>query len=327
MPVSGVGSGITTIHASANGGTASASVQVNAPPTISITGPIQGATFTAPASVPIVVSAADTDGSVRRVEVLANGSAITTLTAAPFSFVWTGVPAGNYILTAKIFDNNDAQTVSTPVSISVTAHTAALYFIHVDHLNTPRLVADSVGTPVWQWDQTEPFGDNPADGSSIEFPLRFAGQYFDKETNLAYNFYRDFDSSRGRYLQSDPIGLVGGTNTYAFVDSRPLVANDFFGLSPTCGTGNIGARITPNMYFTPCCGDHDDCYDDCKNLPSKDTCDREFNNCTLRQCVNRWIAVKFACEYFAVVYATSMRGDTANRAFDNARKACTSCRP
>ena len=66
-----------------------------------------------------------------------------------------------------------------------------LHFVHADHLNTPRLVADATGTTVWRWDQAEPFGNNPADedpdANSIAFdpPLRLPGQYNDKETGLA----------------------------------------------------------------------------------------------------------------------------------------------
>jgi RHS repeat-associated protein len=44
----------------------------------------------------------------------------------------------------------------------------------------------------------------------------------DKETNLAYNYWRDFDGGLGRYIESDQIGLAGAINTYAYVDSNPL---------------------------------------------------------------------------------------------------------
>jgi RHS repeat-associated protein len=63
---------------------------------------------------------------------------------------------------------------------------------------------------VWRWDQQEPFGvsvadENPSGLGTFQFPLRFAGQYLDKETNLHYNYFRDYDPSIGRYVEGDPI--------------------------------------------------------------------------------------------------------------------------
>jgi len=112
-----------------------------------------------------------------------------------------------------------------------------MYFIQTDHLNTPRMVANQAGTTVWRWDNTEPFGnsmpnDDPdGDGVPFVFDLRFPGQYFDRETNLAYNYRRDYDSAIGRYVQSDPIGLRGGINTYAYVGANPLKWIDRKGLA------------------------------------------------------------------------------------------------
>jgi RHS repeat-associated protein len=60
--------------------------------------------------------------------------------------------------------------------------------------------------------------------------LRFPGQYGDKETNLAYNWMRDYDPSTGRYVQSDPTGLEASLNTYAYLDDTPLTDSDFYGL-------------------------------------------------------------------------------------------------
>ena len=111
-----------------------------------------------------------------------------------------------------------------------------LLSLHPGYLNTPRLVADTAGTTVWRWDQAEPFGNNPAnedpDGNSVAFdlPLRLPGQRYDAETALHYNYFRDYDPSLGRYGESDPIGLKGGLNTYAYVTGNPLGFTDVFGL-------------------------------------------------------------------------------------------------
>ena len=60
--------------------------------------------------------------------------------------------------------------------------------------------------------------------------LRFAGLYFDVETNLHYTFFRDYEPATGRYLSSDPIGLVGGLNTYGYALQNPLSFSDPYGL-------------------------------------------------------------------------------------------------
>ena len=70
--------------------------------------------------------------------------------------------------------------------------------------------------------------------------LRFPGQYYDQETGLHYNFFRDYDPSTGRYVESDPIGLDGGLNTYVYIDNQPLSYIDPLGLVHWTGTALVG---------------------------------------------------------------------------------------
>jgi len=147
---------------------------------------------------------------------------------------------GGYALLAT----SNSFTVSPPSS-------AAVYYIHPDHLNTPRMIANQAGTAVWRWDQGEPFGNdvpnnNPSGAGAFDFPLRFPGQYFDRETNLEYNYRRDYDPSIARYIESDPIGLRGGINVYAYVRSNPLSFVDPQGLGPfDPGGGGSSRPYTP----------------------------------------------------------------------------------
>jgi len=213
---------------------AAVAITVNALPTVSITAPTAGATFGAPANITVTATAADADGTIAKVDFYQGAILLGTATASPYTIQWTNVATGSYSLTAVATDNLGGTTTSTAVAITVNV-AKVNYFIHPDHLNTPRLVADATGTTVWRWDQAEPYGvnvpdENPSSQGTFEFPLRFPGQYADTETGLHYNYYRDYDPSLGIYKQSDPIGLRGGVDTYGYSYQSPLVNSDPSGL-------------------------------------------------------------------------------------------------
>ncbi|EPR8450749.1 TPA: RHS repeat protein, partial [Pseudomonas aeruginosa] len=97
-----------------------------------------------------------------------------------------------------------------------------LLYLHGDHLDTPRLATDASGQIAWQW-QSDAFGRGEAlSQGSTQVNLRFSGQYYDAESGLHYNYFRDYDPQTGRYVESDPIGLRGGLNTYGYVMGNPL---------------------------------------------------------------------------------------------------------
>lgn len=96
--------------------------QANTPPTVSISSPSNGATFTAPASITINANAADTSpGTVSKVEFFNGATKLGEDLTSPYTFTWTSVAAGTYTLTAKATDNGGATTTSTAVSVTVNA--------------------------------------------------------------------------------------------------------------------------------------------------------------------------------------------------------------
>jgi RHS repeat-associated protein len=141
----------------------------------------------------------------------------------------TGKPIKEYV-----WFQNIPIAVFTP-DPAAAANPPLVYFIHSDHLNTPRAVVDKANKPRWRW-MAEPFGvsapeTNPSNLGAFTFNLRFPGQYFDQESALHQNWWRSYDPTTGRYTQSDPIGLAGGINTFAYVDSNPTGFIDPFGLT------------------------------------------------------------------------------------------------
>jgi RHS repeat-associated protein len=102
-------------------------------------------------------------------------------------------------------------------------------YVHPDHLGTPQRLTDRHQQIVWDAVYA-PFGEVTLRTEQVMQPLRFPGQYADPETGLHPNWHRDYDPALGRYLQSDPIGLSGGINTYAYVGSNPIRYTDPTGL-------------------------------------------------------------------------------------------------
>ncbi|MGE4240054.1 RHS repeat-associated core domain-containing protein [Ramlibacter sp.] len=134
------------------------------------------------------------------------------------------------------------------------------YAIHADHLGTPRLIADEKNRAVWQWPysafgQNEPTGVLEARDSKskpairftappVEVNLRLPGQYFDSEIRLFFNTLRNYDAGMGRYIQTDPLGWMGGANRFLYVGANPHGQIDPWGLMGQAPGG--GPRVAGN---------------------------------------------------------------------------------
>jgi RHS repeat-associated protein len=130
----------------------------------------------------------------------------------------------------------------TPVAtLRPNGSSITVYYVHTDHLATPRKVTrPSDNGLMWRWDP-DTFGSvapntNPAGLGAFTYNLRFPGQYSLSESGLNYNYFRTYDPQMGRYLESDPVGLKGGINTYAYVSNDPVSASDPRGLVMWRGT-------------------------------------------------------------------------------------------
>jgi RHS repeat-associated protein len=117
--------------------------------------------------------------------------------------------------------------------------TSKFEYVETDQAGTPRAVIDPVrNVAIWRWSVTgSTFGDHvpdqdaDANGVTWGFQLRYPGQYYDGGSGLPYyNYFRDYESGTGRYVESDPIGLNGGISTYGYVGGNPLIETDSFGL-------------------------------------------------------------------------------------------------
>jgi RHS repeat-associated protein len=140
----------------------------------------------------------------------------------------------------------------TLVAVKTFGATPSLYYIWTDHIDTPRTVTTQANQAVWSWDPL-PFGEtapnqDPSGLGLFVFNHRFAGQYFDQETGLFQNGRREYFPEIGRYLQSDPMGVLAGVATYSFANNRPVTLGDPTGMGPCITFGGGAASFFSDLY-------------------------------------------------------------------------------
>ena len=152
-------------------------------------------------------------------------------------------------LTAQVFENGRLRIfvypdhfALTPIlsidyeSLGTDPKTGQSAYIFCNHLGAPALVTDGKGNTL-RHARSEPYGIVTVGEKKFDMPLRFPGHYFDNETRLQYNRFRYYSPELGRYIQSDPLGIGGGLNLYAYTDN-PLVQVDVRGvMCPGDGDG------------------------------------------------------------------------------------------
>ncbi len=214
----------------------------NAAPTVSITSPLNNATFTAPASVTINASASDTDGSISKVEFYQGTTKLGEDLTSPYSFTWTSVAAGTYTLKAVAYDNASASTTSSLINITVSSGNIAPTVSITSPLNNATFTApasvtinanasDSDGSisKVEFYQGATKLGEDLTSPYSYTWTSVAAGTYV--LTAIAY------DNSSVTTTSSQINITVSGSSTADII-------------GPDCGTVNGSAQLELNSVHT-----------------------------------------------------------------------------
>jgi len=100
------------------------------------------------------------------------------------------------------------------------------HYISPDQIGAPHIIADSANSVLWTWAHAHRGDTGPVTAQNFTYNLRFADPVFDAETGVSDDMARDYNVALGRYVQSDPLGLIAGVNTYGYVSQNHVWAVD-----------------------------------------------------------------------------------------------------
>lgn len=213
----------------------------SSPPTVSLTAPADGATFTAPANITISANASDSDGTVSSVAFYQGSTLIATDNTSPYSITWQNVQPGTYSLTARATDDSGASTTSSARSITVNS-------------STPNIALNKVVTVSSIENSSYP-GSSAVDGNmTTRWSSAFSDpQWIYVDLGTSYSISRvkiNWEAAYGRDYQVQVGTSTSTWTTIKTVTGNTSLTNDHTGLS---GTGRYvriygTARGTPYGY-------------------------------------------------------------------------------
>ena len=180
------------------------------------------------------------------------GSTVTVLMYDEAGHLLGEYTSGGVLIQETIWMGDIPVATLRPNGSTACTSTICIFYVHTDQLNAPRKISQpTTGTLAWRWD-TDPFGtatpnQNPGKLGTFKYNLRFPGQYYQAETGLNYNYFRDYDPQTGRYIESDPIGLASGTNPYAYVGGNPVSFIDRLGLDISYANHVVAGEILHSL--------------------------------------------------------------------------------
>jgi len=197
-----------------------------------------------------------------------------------------------------------------PVALRRAAGSIELRSVHTDHIGAPLFESDHNQAVAWIA-KYKPFGQAEVYQRDVGQEIRLPGQFADLESGLYQNGYRYYNPAWGRYIEPDPLGLLGGLNAYAYANSNPINLSDPLGLDiwieGPSGTPSVLASLTkggePYFHQSLNIGDPFGTYVDLTNMGGVELSDA-LSNVGL----GTYISVSFAINNGGTVYSDQKQG-------------------